>query len=594
MIKKLAGAAVGTLLITSIVMGTSGIAAAVGNAPEQAAAPTSPAAVTPVAEPGPDDYTAYLFVHFVDTEEDATKEQIYFSVSENGTDWTTLNNSKPILSSTVGEKGVRDPHIIRTQDDKFVIIATDLSIANRKGDWGKAQTGGSQNIVIWQSDTIDGWTGGGTLTHVGTPDALDVWAPESIWDVDKNQYMVTWASIVGDPDTDTCYDWHYRIYRSYTTDFVNFTEPEVYIEQEGNVIDTTFYYNEANQTYYRFTKDESNKWVFMEQGQHLDGAFEKVATYKLDGQHYSKTTGVEGPTVYKDNTDDKWYLLLDNWTYRPYETEDITKGVFTQAGEFTFNGPRFRHGSVLPIKQSEYEALLAKYPVPEPADPDKTTGELIFELGFENDNYKVTTGTEYTVTPSGNFTYEQGSKSGTQAARFSWDAKTSLKLDSKLLAGRTNATLHFVLRINNTAKTSWFFFAAQNDKQMSDPPTYIGTFFKDGGTIASERFLGGRPDDSYNTGIPGNEWLYVTVVYYHGSTKLFFGTTLQTGEKQRSVTNSTASLADILGSTPSIYLGKSTWGNDGEYAEISLEKFRVYDYAMPDSAITSMVVQEML
>lgn len=49
---------------------------------------------------------AYLFAHFVGTESSANDEQIYFSVSTDGTEWKTLqNDSKPILTSTVGELG---------------------------------------------------------------------------------------------------------------------------------------------------------------------------------------------------------------------------------------------------------------------------------------------------------------------------------------------------------------------------------------------------------------------------------------------------------------------------------------------------------
>ena len=78
---------------------------------------------------------AYLFVHFVGSEGDADQEQIYFSVSRDGIKWQTLNGVEPILTSTVGELGVRDPHIIRKADGTgFYLIATDLSIYYRGGN----------------------------------------------------------------------------------------------------------------------------------------------------------------------------------------------------------------------------------------------------------------------------------------------------------------------------------------------------------------------------------------------------------------------------------------------------------------------------
>lgn len=55
--------------------------------------------------------SAYLMVHF--TGESPRGEQIYFSVSEDGLHWSELNNCEPVLVSTLGDKGVRDPAIVR-------------------------------------------------------------------------------------------------------------------------------------------------------------------------------------------------------------------------------------------------------------------------------------------------------------------------------------------------------------------------------------------------------------------------------------------------------------------------------------------------
>jgi hypothetical protein len=89
----------------------------------------------------------FLFVTFR-SESSPMTEQVYFMVSEDGYDWTALNNSEPILVSTVGEKGVRDSFILRSRDGSaFYLIATDLSI-NLNDDWNRAQTAGSQSIVV--------------------------------------------------------------------------------------------------------------------------------------------------------------------------------------------------------------------------------------------------------------------------------------------------------------------------------------------------------------------------------------------------------------------------------------------------------------
>ncbi len=56
-------------------------------------------------------------------------EQIYFGPQQGRPQRQPLNNGEPVLISKLGEKGVRDPYILRAADGKkFYIIATDLSI----------------------------------------------------------------------------------------------------------------------------------------------------------------------------------------------------------------------------------------------------------------------------------------------------------------------------------------------------------------------------------------------------------------------------------------------------------------------------------
>jgi arabinoxylan arabinofuranohydrolase len=55
-------------------------------------------------------------------------EQIYLAISVDGCQWEALNGSQPILISTLGEKGVRDPYLLRSHDGrKFYLLATDVS-----------------------------------------------------------------------------------------------------------------------------------------------------------------------------------------------------------------------------------------------------------------------------------------------------------------------------------------------------------------------------------------------------------------------------------------------------------------------------------
>ena len=88
-------------------------------------------------------YTGYLFVHFTGAQKDG--EQIYFSLSRDGLHWKDLGEGRPVLRSEIGEKGARDPFLIRTPD-RFYLIATDLRIETGKG-WEAAQYRGSRDML---------------------------------------------------------------------------------------------------------------------------------------------------------------------------------------------------------------------------------------------------------------------------------------------------------------------------------------------------------------------------------------------------------------------------------------------------------------
>ena len=104
-----------------------------------------------------DDYTDYFFAYFAG-EGYSDGEQIYFASSQDGLNWSDLNDNNPILTSTMGEKGVRDPFIIRSpEEDKFYLIATDLKINGGNG-WDAAQNSGSQSLMIWESTDLVNWS----------------------------------------------------------------------------------------------------------------------------------------------------------------------------------------------------------------------------------------------------------------------------------------------------------------------------------------------------------------------------------------------------------------------------------------------------
>jgi hypothetical protein len=178
--------------------------------------------------------SAYLMVHF--TGESPRGEQIYFTVSGDGHEWTDLNNAEPVLVSTIGDKGVRDPALIRSHDGKkFYLLATDLRIANRKG-WGAARAQGSTSLIIWESTDLVNWSEPRMVDIASAiPEAGCAWAPEAIYDDSTGDYFVYWTTM--SPLNGVREG---RIYYARTKDFRTFTPPVLYIERNGpgDIIDT--------------------------------------------------------------------------------------------------------------------------------------------------------------------------------------------------------------------------------------------------------------------------------------------------------------------------------------------------------------------
>lgn len=293
----------------------------------------------------------YLFVTFKG-EQTPMSEQVYFALSKDGRKWDALNGGEPILVSSIGEKGVRDPYLLRARDGKsFILIATDLSI-HLNGDWNRAQTAGSQSIVVWESTDLIKWSEP-RLVKVAADDAGCTWAPEAIFDEEKGDYLVFWASKNRRDQFAK-----QRIWAARTLDFKTFGKPFIYIEKPDHVIDTTIVRDDGK--LYRFSKDEKFKAITMETSKSLSGPWQDIPEFSL-----SKLRGYEGPGCYmlKPPSAGKpatWCLVIDHYArgegYKPYVTDDLSTGEFKSAPGFRFPF-RFRHGSVLPLGKEEYQNL---------------------------------------------------------------------------------------------------------------------------------------------------------------------------------------------------------------------------------------------
>jgi hypothetical protein len=157
-----------------------------------------------------------------------------------------------------------------------------------------------------------------------------------------------------------------RARRTTTTDFRSFSEPRVWHDPGHSVIDSAVI--KHNGSYYRYTKDERDqtsslpgaKFITSEKAGELTSA---DCTFVSDCIGRGEVDRGEGPAVFKSNTEEKWYMFIDEFGgrgYVPFETTDLDSGQWTPSKEYQLP-PYASHGSVLPVTRAEYDRLLSAY-----------------------------------------------------------------------------------------------------------------------------------------------------------------------------------------------------------------------------------------
>jgi Ricin-type beta-trefoil lectin domain-like len=316
--------------------------------------------------PAPTTYAGYLF-SYMTGEGSANGEQIYFGLSQ-GNDpvrWRQLNGGQPVLTSNVGTRGARDPFIIRSpQGDRFFQIATDLRIYGG-GNWDAAQRTGSKSIVVWESTDLVTWSAP-RLVRVSPDTAGNTWAPEAYYDESIGQYVVFWASklyAANDPNhTGSSYN---RMMYATTSDFRTFSPAQVWVDKGYSTIDSTLV--KHNGTYYRYTKDERSssqsacgKFILAERSTTV---LNRSYSFLRECIGQGSINQGEGPLVFKSNTENRWYLYIDEYGgrgYIPFTTTDLATGQWSIVPSYTMPG-RPRHGTVLPLTQAEYDRIAQRW-----------------------------------------------------------------------------------------------------------------------------------------------------------------------------------------------------------------------------------------
>lgn len=307
-------------------------------------------------------WAGYVMVHH----DDATHEvHAMLSDGDDPTTWRALDGGAGILASTLGEQGLRDPHLLRSADgSRFYLLATDLDIrvTERPGVtgsfWDWLGRHGSRSINVWESTDLMTW-GPQRQVEVSPPSAGMAWAPKAVWDPAAEAFLVLWsARLYADDDPEHTGSGHHRLLGAHTRDFVTFTEAVDHGHPTRSVIDALVT-ADPDGGYVRFVKDEAAGLVFSERSTDLHAdVWEPVSGSVTTG---TETGIVEGPLVFRSFTDGEWYLWVDDYTgadrgYVPFHASSLTAERWEPVAGYTFPG-KIKHGTVLPVTAEEYARL---------------------------------------------------------------------------------------------------------------------------------------------------------------------------------------------------------------------------------------------
>ncbi len=289
--------------------------------------------------------TAYLFSYFTGNGEDG----LHLAWSRDGLKWEALNDGRSYLTPKVGKSGLmRDPCLIKGPDGWFHMVWTD--------SWDSRTIGyaSSKDLLHWSEQKEIP-----VMQH--EPTARNCWAPEVIYDTQRECYLIFWATTIPGKFTETWYDGmddnNHRIYCTTTKDFETFTPTELFFDPGFNVIDSTLFAREGKA--YMVFKDET-KFGSPKKNLRLAVADTLAGQYEVAERPITPpNVWVEGPTTLQ--VGEYTYLYFDAYTRRHYEAlrsrnlkvwEDVTEQTSFPRGT--------RHGTALEVPGAVVRTLLAE------------------------------------------------------------------------------------------------------------------------------------------------------------------------------------------------------------------------------------------
>lgn len=269
---------------------------------------------------------------------------LHLASSDDGLNFTALNDNNTFITPSVGSNLMRDPSICRGPDGLFHLVWT-------TGWW-------DDGIGIAHSADLINWSSQTYLPVMGDePDALNCWAPEIFYDDVTNKYLIFWSTTIDGafPETyNPSDDNNHRIYYISTEDFATYTDTALFYDPGFNVIDG--FIAKDGDRYVMFVKNET-KVPTAEKNIRM--AFSDNAAGPYGAASASMTPAglwVEGPSAVKIGGE--WHLYYDAYT-SGYMGGQTSEDLESWSGVTLSFPSDTRHGTVFRVTADELAALQA-------------------------------------------------------------------------------------------------------------------------------------------------------------------------------------------------------------------------------------------
>ncbi len=257
---------------------------------------------------------------------------LHLAASDDGVAWK--DTGKVYLTSTVGSGLMRDEHIMRGPDGIFRMVWT--TGWNDKG------------IGYAASNDLVHWTAPRYLPFFEkVAGARNAWAPETFYDEEGKQFVITWSSSIDGRfrKTASAERMNNRTYFVTTRDFATFSEPKLFLDPGFDHIDTTI--AKVGGRYIAVFKEgdkqKAGKWGPIRWAV----ADKPLGPYKLSPKPLI-TERAEGPTLMVNGDTARLYVdFYANGRYGVYETRDWV--TWTDVSSKVAVAPGQRHGTVFSV-----------------------------------------------------------------------------------------------------------------------------------------------------------------------------------------------------------------------------------------------------